>query len=263
MYVDYQELTVGIEDRVATVTLNRPDIRNPLTNRLVEELLSVIPALDDNQEVGAIIITGSGSAFCAGGDINEFAETLQKSAPELYREARWSTPLFGLGAKVRTPLIAAINGPALGGGCGIAAMCHLAIASDKAKFGLTELRLGIVPFVILPWIRRAVGEKNALRMMLTADVFSAEEAKELGLVHEVVPHDELLSAAKKLATQIAAYSPLAVRLSLDSFYSTENMDLDEALDYLSTLRIISFLSEDLKEGATAFFEKRKPQWKGR
>ena len=258
-----QEIAIEVRDGVATVTLNRPETRNALTRRLVGELLAAIPELDTEKGVRAIVLTGADPAFCAGGDIGEFSETLQKSAPELYQEARWSTPLFELGAKVRTPLIAAVNGSALGGGCGLAAMCHLAVASERAKFGLTELKLGLAPFVILPWIRRAVGDRNALRMMLVADVFSAQAAKDLGLVHAVVAHDELLPEAHRLAAQIASYSPLAVRLGLDSFYNTENLGLPESLAYLSALRIVSFLSEDLREGATAFLEKRKPEWEGR
>ncbi|MCF8563247.1 enoyl-CoA hydratase/isomerase family protein [Alicyclobacillus tolerans] len=261
--MDYRELVVEVDDYVATVTLNNPEMRNPLTNRLVEELMHALSALDADDAVRAIVLTGSGSAFCAGGNIQEFAATLQKTAPELYKDARRSTPLFQLGSQVRTPLIAAVNGAALGGGCGLAAMCHLALASDKAKFGTTELKLGLVPFVILPWIRRAVGERKALQMMLTAQVFTAQEAKELGLVHKVVAHEELLQQAHWLARQIASYSPLAVGLSLNAFYTTEQAGLTEALDYLSTLRIVSFLSEDLREGSRAFLEKRKPEWKGR
>lgn len=263
MFDRFEEISIEVRDKVAIVTLNHPEMRNALTSRLVRELLTAIPELDVEEGIHAIMLTGSGSAFCSGGDIGEFSEIMKKSAPELYQEARLSTPLFELGARVRTPLIAAVNGSALGGGCGLVAMCHLAIASERAKFGLTELKLGLVPFVILPWIRRVVGEKNALRMMLSADVFSAQEAKDLGLVYAVVAHDELLPSAHKLASKIASYSPLAVRMSLDSFYTTENLAFHESLEYLSSLRIISFLSEDLREGATSFLEKRKPEWKGR
>lgn len=261
--LEYREIVFDVNDQIATITLNRPDLRNPLTNRLTEELMDAIRAADNDDQVRVIVLTGSGSAFCAGGDIQEFSQNLSKPAPKLYEEGRWSTQLFELGAQVRTPLIASVNGPALGGGCGLVAMCHMAIASDRAKFGTTELRVGIVPFVILPWIRRAVGERNALEMMLTADIFFAERAKELGLVQRVVPHDQLEAETKKTARLIAFYSPLATRLGLDAFYATHSMNLQESLDYLSNLRIISFLSEDLREGSTAFLEKRQPEWKGR
>jgi enoyl-CoA hydratase/carnithine racemase len=145
----------------------------------------------------------------------------------------------------------------------LVAMCHIAIASEEAKLGLTELRLGIVPFVILPWIKRAVGDRKAMELMLSAEVLSAEKAKELNLVHRVVPHNQLEEETWKLARTIASFSPLAVQLALDAFYTTDQMELMKALNYLSTLRLVSFCSEDLKEGAAAFLEKRAPVWRGR
>jgi methylglutaconyl-CoA hydratase len=261
--LDFREIAVGVDGHIATVELNLPEYRNPLTNRMVEELIHAIRTLDEDREVRVIVLTGRGPAFCAGGDIREFRKNLSKPAPQLYDETLWSNQLFELGAEVRTTLIASVNGPALGGGCGLVAMCHLAIASDQAQFGTTELRLGLVPFVILPWIRRAVGEKNALEMMLTAEVFSAERARDMGLVQRVVPHERLREETRKVAEQIASYSPLALRLSLDAFFSTKQMGLKESFNYLGNLRMVSFMSEDLREGATAFMEKRKPVWKGR
>lgn len=259
----YEAILVETSENITTITLNRPEMRNPLTNQMVQELIEAIQEADRDPDVRAIIITGSGDAFCAGGNLNEFRQMMEKSAPDLYDEGLFSSRLFKLGEKVRTPLIAAVNGPALGGGCGLAAMCHIAIASERAKLGTTEFRLGLVPFVIMPWIRRAVGHKNALEMMLTAKIMTAEEARQIGLVQRVVPHEQLMEEARKVARQVASFSPLAVKLGLDAFYTTEKMDLDKSIDVLSTLRIVSFLSEDLQEGATAFLEKRPPVWKGR
>lgn len=261
--VEERMVLVETAEHVATIRLNAPEKRNALTEQLTRELIEAIRWADGDPDVYVMILTGNGKAFCAGGDLNEFKQNFSKSAPQLYDEGLWSTQLFKLGATVRTPMIAAVNGPALGGGCGLAAMCHIAVASDQATFGTTELRLGLVPYVIFPWIRRAVGHKKALEMMLTAEVMSAEQAKEIGLVQRVVPHDQLEEEARDLARRIASFSPLAVRLGLDAFYNTEQMDLMKSFDYLSTLRIVSFLSEDLKEGAAAFLERRPPVWKGR
>ncbi|WP_171051794.1 enoyl-CoA hydratase/isomerase family protein [Alteribacter natronophilus] len=261
--MNYETILVEVTEKVARVTLNLPDMRNPLTEKMAEELKEAITDLDQRNDVNAIILTGEGKAFSAGGNLKEFKSNFDKPVPQLHFEGRDSTELFKLGAQVSTPLIAAVNGPALGGGCGIVAMCHIAIASSEAKLGLTELRLGLVPFVILPWIRRAVGDRNAMEMMLSASVLTAEEAAEKGLVHRVVEPELLEEEVMKTAMTVASYSPLAVQLSMDAFYTTEQMDLMKSFDYLSTLRVVSFRSDDLKEGAAAFLEKRSPVWNGR
>lgn len=259
----YETLLYDEIEAVAKITLNLPEMRNPLTEASAKELITAIRTADRNPDIHAIILTGAGTAFSAGGNLNEFKKNLSKTAPELYFEGRESTELFKLGAEVTTPLIASVNGPALGGGTGLVAMCHLAIASSEAKLGLTELRLGLVPFVIMPWVRRAVGERKMMEMMLTAEIYSAEKARELGLVHRVVSPEELEMETLKLARQVANFSPLAVKLSLDAFFTTEGMDMMKAFDYLTNLRLVSFLSEDLKEGASAFLEKRLPNWTGK
>lgn len=259
----YETITYEVVENIAKVTLNLPEMRNPLTETSTTELTSAIRAADNDSNIRAIILTGSGKAFSAGGNLNEFKKNLEKTAPELYFEGRASTELFKLGAEVTTPLIASVNGPALGGGTGLVAMCHLAVASTEAKLGLTELRLGLVPFVIMPWVRRAVGDRTMMEMMLTAEIISADEAKDLNLVHRVVQPDELEEETMKLAKQVASFSPLAVKLSLESFFNTEQMDLMKSFDYLTNLRLVSFMSEDLKEGASAFLEKRPPKWIGK
>ncbi|MFD3447089.1 enoyl-CoA hydratase/isomerase family protein [Microbacteriaceae bacterium 4G12] len=259
----YNTILYDVQDGIAKITLNQPEMRNPLSKMLTEELLHAIQGADKNERVKVIVITGAGKAFSAGGNLNEFKENFTKSIPNLHFEGRESTELFKVGATVQTPIIASVNGPALGGGCGLVAMSHIAIASEEAKLGLTELKLGIVPFVILPWIRRAAGDRKAMELMLTAEVLSAKQAKEYNLVHRVVPDDLLEEETMKIARTIASYSPLAVQLALDAFYTTEQMDLMKSFDYLSTLRIVSFRSEDLKEGAQAFLEKRKPIWQGK
>lgn len=259
----YETILYEEIENVARITLNLPEIRNPLTEKSTQELIEAIREADRNPHIRAIVLTGAGTAFSAGGNLNEFKKNLEKTAPELFIEGRESTELFKLGAEVRTPLIASVNGPALGGGTGLVAMCHIAIASTEAKLGLTELRLGLVPFVIMPWVRRAVGERKMMEMMLTAEILSAEQAREMNLVHRVVHPDELEIETMKVARRVASFSPLAVGLSLDAFFNTEQIDMRKSFDYLSTLRLVSFMSEDLKEGASAFLEKRQPTWRGK
>lgn len=263
MMKSYETILYEEMEHVAVIRLNIPEMRNPLTLEMCEELVHAIRTADNKEEIRAILLTGNGKAFSAGADIKGFQGNLNKSVPELYQEGLESTELFKMGATVKTPIIAAVNGAALGGGAGLIAMSHLAIASDRAKIGLTELNIGIVPFVIMPLVRRAVGDRRLLQMMLTAEVYSAEEARELQLVHQVVPHDQLEEEAWKLVRRVASFSPLAVRLSLESFYLTEQVDLLKSMDLLSMMRIVSFQSEDLKEGAMAFLEKRSPEWTGK
>ncbi len=259
----YSKILYEKSHSIAKITLNDPERRNPLSEQLASELISAISAADRDEEVRVMVLTGAGNAFSAGGDLAAFADSAQKTAPQHHREGRENTELFRLGATVRKPIIGAINGYALGGGCGIAAMCHIALAAEEAKFGTTEIKVGLVPLVILPWILRAVGHKKALEMMLTGDIFGAKEAQEIGLVSRVVPGERLMAETMALAKKIAAYSPLAISLGLDAFFYTEEMDLLKGMDYLNTLRVISFLSEDLQEGARAFIEKRQPQFTGR
>lgn len=259
----YETIRYEQTDHIVQITLNLPEQRNPLTEQLTGELVRAIRKADEDETVRAIIVTGEGKAFSAGGNLNEFKQNFVKPVPELYDEGIKSNDLFRLGTEVSTPIITSVNGAALGGGTGFVAMSHIAIASDQAKLGLTELRLGIAPFAIMPWVRRAVGDRRMMEMMLTAEIYSAKEAQELNLVHKVVPHDELQEKTWQIAENISSFSPLAVKLALDAFYSTEQVDLNKSFDMLSTLRLVSFRSEDLEEGASAFLEKRKPNWKGK
>ncbi|OEH91826.1 enoyl-CoA hydratase/isomerase family protein [Bacillus solimangrovi] len=260
--MNYTTILYEVHEHIAKITLNLPEIRNPLTEELLTELVHAIQTADKDEHIHVMIITGTGEAFSAGGNLNEFQNNFEKTVPQLYFDGKSSNELFKLGATVQTPMIAAVNGAALGGGTGLAAMCHIAIATKSAKLGLTELRLGIVPFVILPWVRRAVGERRMMELMLKAEILSADKAAEYELIHQVVEDEKFEEEVWQTAKLIASHSPLAVKLALDSYFQTEQMDFMKSFDYLSTLRAVSFKSNDLKEGATAFLEKRKPLWSG-
>ncbi|MFZ5644874.1 MAG: enoyl-CoA hydratase/isomerase family protein [Bacillota bacterium] len=260
--MDYHQVAVEQQGRVRVLYMNRPEKRNALSDRMASELLSALEEADQDQGVGVVILTGRGEAFCAGADLSDFAQMTSKTAPEMHLEGQLSNRLFKMGFTISKPVIAAVNGPAMGGGCGLAAMCHLAVAGEKAKFGTPEIKVGIFPFVIFPLLIRAVGPRRALEMALTGQTLDAHGARELGLVSRVYPQEDLYDGAIKLASEIAGRSPLVLRLGLNAFNTAMDMEVNKAMDYLNTLRVIDFMSEDLKEGAMAFIQKRPPEWKG-
>ncbi|MGE7953569.1 enoyl-CoA hydratase/isomerase family protein [Lysinibacillus xylanilyticus] len=259
----YEKIVWQEDGAIVTITLNDPTSHNALSTQLTEELVHAFETANELSHIAAIIITGAGKSFCAGGDLAEFQSFLEMDVPTLYEDGLQSTGLFQLRDVMKKPIIGAINGAALGGGTGIAALCHIAIGSEHAKLGLTELKLGLVPYVILPLVRRAVGERQMMELMLSARVLSAEEALRYGLLHEVVPAEELQQRALNWAEKLASYSPLAVKMALTAFEKTAQMDVGDAMTYLATMRLVSFKSADLKEGAQAFLQKRQPNWTGK
>ncbi|MHB8156047.1 MAG: enoyl-CoA hydratase/isomerase family protein [Desulfocucumaceae bacterium] len=260
--MDFEQVAVEQQGRVRVVFLNRPEKKNALSEKMATELIAAMEEADRDPGVGAVLLTGKGEAFCAGADLSEFAQMAQKTAPVMHREGQSTTRLFKMGFTMTKPLVAAVNGPAMGGGCGLAAMCHLAVAGEKAKFGTPEIKVGIFPFVIFPLLIRAMGSRRALEMALTGKSLAAAEAREVGLVSRVLPQEDLYAEALRLASDIAEKSPLVLRLGLNAFNTAMDMEINKAMDYLNTLRVIDFMSEDLKEGAMAFIQKRNPEWKG-
>lgn len=260
--MNYDQLSIEQEGRVKVVFMDRPEKRNALSEKMASELIRALAEADADPGVGAVVLTGKGDSFCAGADLADFAQMTSKTAPVLHREGMASNDLFKMGMKMTKPLVAAVNGHAMGGGCGLVAMCHLAVASEKAKFGTPEIRVGIFPFVIFPLIIRAVGPRRALEMALVGHSLSAGEAMEMGLVNRVLPAEDFYGGVLKLASELAGRSPLVLRLGLNAFNTAMDMEINKALDYLNTLRVIDFMSDDLKEGAMAFIQKRAPEWKG-
>ncbi|MFP5109452.1 enoyl-CoA hydratase/isomerase family protein [Neobacillus sp. C211] len=252
-----------IEDHVGIVELNDPESRNPLSKELCLTLIDTLKAAEVNESVHVMVLTGAGNSFCAGGNIKEFAGYQEKLASEIHKEGEATTQLFQTLSSLRKPVIGAVNGHALGGGLGLVAACHYSIASTNAKLGTTEIKLGLFPLVILPVLIEAMGSKKALEISFTGEIFKAEKAIEYGLVNKVVPTEQVMESAMEFARKLASASPLALRIGMDCFVKTRDMEWNKKLDYANTLRVISFLSDDLKEGAQAFLEKRLPNWKGR
>jgi len=244
---------------IAVVLLNRPDQLNALSDELMEELVSALAELDRDESVRAIVLGGSERAFAAGADIGELA---QASAIDLYyqrRIERWDA-IRGLW----TPLIAAVSGYCLGGGCELAMACDLTVASESAQFGQPETGLGIIPGAGgTQRLTRAVGKALAMDVILSGRMLSADEALAAGLVARVVPKEAWLDEAKGLAREIAEKGPVGTRLAKESVDRAFETTLTAGLEAERRALYLAFASEDAKEGLTAFTEKRKPEFKGR
>ncbi len=246
--------------RVVRLTLCHPEKRNAMNYAMVHALTSTLRGVDADPEVRAVVISGAGDHFSAGGDLKEFAEELKLPAFDHWQAAEPWIELFRLVPAMRAPVIAAVQGYALAGGCGLVALCDMAIAADDAKLGTTEIRIGLFPMIILPALRRVVGERMALEMALTGRILDAEEALRIGLVNRVVPRDALSNEAMELATSLAEKGPAAIALGKRLFYATADMGYDEALEFARNIRVVYMLGDDVAEGVDAFLNKRKPNW---
>lgn len=255
----YEHVLVEIEAPIATVTLNRPKVLNALSPELIHELTSALADLDADESIRAVVLTGGPKVFAAGADIGDMAD--RGPVDQLRRDqiGRWA-PLAGF----TKPLIAAVNGYALGGGCEVALMCDIVIAGDSARFGQPEINLGIIPGAggTQRWPRTA-GKYVAMEAMLTGAAVTAERAYQVGLVNKVVPAEITVEVAKRLARQIAEKPPLATRMAKESVNKAFEAPLAEGLAAERKSFYFLFATEDQKEGMHAFLEKRKGVFKGR
>lgn len=245
--------------KVGVITINRPDALNAVNAEVMAGIISNTKTYDADPDIGCIVITGAGKAFVAGADIKEMHE---KSYMDMYladKQSEWE----GFAA-TRTPIIAAVNGFALGGGCELAMMCDIVLASDKAKFGQPEIKLGVTP----GWggsqrLTRAVGKAKAMDLILTGRMMDADEAERSGLVARVIPADELLDEAMKTAEEVANYSSPSVMIAKEQVNRGFETTLNEGLRFERRTFYSLFATEDQKEGMAAFTEKRKPDFKNK
>lgn len=252
-------VTVSSAGAVGVLALNRPDVLNALNRELMQELVAELERMDRDDAVKAIVITGNDQAFAAGADIKEMAD---ESAVSLLLKRQFD--VWDRIGGIAKPIIAAVSGHVLGGGCELMMSCDLVVASDTARFGQPEIRLGVMPGAGgTQRLTRAVGLRKAMELLLTGDTMPAEEALRCGLINKVAPVELYLQEALKLAHRIAAQPPLAVRLIKQAVRKAEDLPLAEGLDYERQCFHLLFASEDQKEGMRAFQEKRNPQFKGR
>lgn len=256
----YQTLIVEIEDHVGTIRLNRPEALNALNAQLLSELAEAIAEMDASPKVRAIVLTGSEKAFAAGADIKEMAE---KSFVDVFTEDLFAAPSEMI-TRCRKPIIAAVSGYCLGGGCELAMMCDFIIAADTAKFGQPEINLGVIPGLGgTQRLTRFVGKSKAMEMCLTGRFMDAAEAERSGLVSRVVPARDLLRDARETAVKIAEKSPLAVRAAKEAVNRSYETTQREGLLFERRLFQALFASEDKAEGMAAFVEKRGPKFTGK
>ena len=251
-------IIVTTQANYSVIQLNRPEVLNALNMKLMEELVDALEALDKDPEVRCIVLTGNDKAFAAGADITEMAGA--SSIEMLTRDqfSRWDRI-----RKIKKPIIAAVSGFALGGGCEIAMTCDMIVASETAKFGQPEINIGVIPGAGgTQRLTRAVGKVKAMEMVLTGRMISAEEALRWGLINKIVPVEYYLEEAKAWAREIAANPPVAVRLAKEAVLKAFDTTIEGGLEFERKNFYLLFASEDQKEGMKAFTEKRKAEWKG-
>jgi enoyl-CoA hydratase/carnithine racemase len=255
------DVLVEARDRVATVTLNRPEQRNPLSSAMLRDLLAALAWCRGEDEVRVVVLTGAGDrAFCAGADLVSLAQ----QAPERHRERHRFVELFLLLQELGKPVLGRINGHALAGGFGLACACDLLLAVESARFGTPEVNVGVWPAMIQAVLARNLPRKLLLEMMLLGERWTAAQLKEVGLVNRVAGSlTELDELTADLAGRLARKSPAILKMGRDSFYRQQDMEFRAALEYLQSQLTLVSLTEDAREGVAAFFEKREPEFRGR
>jgi enoyl-CoA hydratase len=260
--MSFENLQIERDGAVTVITLNRPKVLNALNAQTLDELTAAFDAVAADPEVRAVILTGAGDkSFVAGADINELAVQTPVGGRD---HARRGQRLFDRMERLGKPVIAAVNGFALGGGCELAMACTMRLAADTARFGQPEINLGIIPgYGGSQRLPRLVGRGRAQELLLTGDMISADEAFRIGLANRVVPAAQLMDEARKLAHTLAAKAPVAVRYILDAVASGADMAFAEAEDHEATLFGLVSTTDDMREGTRAFLDKRKPAFTGK
>jgi len=259
--MNYKTIQLAYDSGVATITLNRPDKRNAISFELIDDLLRGFDEVAKSDAL-VVILTGAGKAFCSGMDLENLKSLLGRSPDENLRDSQTMVRMFRALYEFPKVTIAAVNGPAIAGGTGLALLCDFTLAVPEAKFGYTEVRIGFVPAIVSTFLLRQVGEKQARDLLLTGRIFGAEEAARLGLVNEIVAPEKLMSRSCELAAQLIENSPSSLRATKQLLSDHARNELDTQIDAAVRENAAIRGTADFREGITSFLEKRKPVWKG-
>jgi methylglutaconyl-CoA hydratase len=260
--MQYQTIQLAYDAGVATISLNRPDKRNAISFELIDDLLR---ALDEVAESPAhvLILTGAGKAFCSGMDLENLKALIGRSPEQNLKDSQTMVRLFRSLYEFPKVTIAAVNGPAIAGGTGLALLCDFTLAVPDAKFGYTEVRIGFVPAIVSTFLLRQVGEKYARDLLLTGRIIGADEAVRMGLVNEVIAPDRLIERAHELAALLMESSPLSLRMTKRLLNEHARAELDMHIEAAVRENAAIRSTADFREGITSFLEKRKPRWSGK
>ncbi len=260
--MNYTTLTYKAVDRVAVITMNRPDRRNALDDVMIRELTEVFTMVNRTNHTRAVVLTGAGASFCAGMDLDYLQRFAAKGEPENLEDARNLSKMLQQIHTLKKIVIAAVNGPALGGGCGIAAACDFVLVGrEKGKLGAPEVKLGFLPAVILIYLIKRMGSSRAREFVLQGSIVSADSAMSNGLATDVISDDELLDRSMAYADTLATTtSSSSVVLTKELFARIDEMPPREALEYASSLNALTRKTEDFKKGIESFLKKEKPTW---
>jgi methylglutaconyl-CoA hydratase len=260
--MSYKTLQLAYDGRVATLTLNRPEKRNAISFELIDDLLR---ALDEvaNSDAIVMILTGAGKAFCSGMDLDNLKSLLGRTPEQNVEDSETMVRMFRSLYEFPKITIAAVNGPAIAGGTGLALLCDFTIVAPEAKFGYTEVRIGFVPAIVSTFLLRQVPEKQARDLLLTGRIFGAEEALKLGLVNEIVGSDQLMARTKNLAAQLMENSAASLRATKLLLNEHARKELDAQIEAAIRENAAIRSTADFREGISAFLEKRKPVWTGK
>lgn len=262
MPMSYKTLQLALDSGIATITLNRPDKRNAISFELIDDLLRALHDVEQSDAL-VLILTGAGKAFCSGMDLENLKALLGRTPEQNLEDSRTMVRMFRKLYEFPKVTIAAVNGPAIAGGTGLALLCDFTLAVPEAKFGYTEVRIGFVPAIVSTFLLRQTGEKHARDLLLTGRIFDAQEAARIGLVNEIVPAENLMSRARELAAQLMQNSPSSLRATKKLLNDHARAELDAQIEAAIRENAAIRGTADFREGVSSFLEKRKPVWKSK
>jgi methylglutaconyl-CoA hydratase len=254
-------ILLTVDAGVATITLNRPDKRNAISYELIDDLLGALAEVAESSAL-ALILTGAGKAFCSGMDLENLKSLTGRSPEQSVKDSETMARLFRTLYDFPKPTIAAVNGAAVAGGCGLATLCDFTLAVPEAKFGYTEVRIGFVPAIVSTFLLRQVGEKHARDLLLTGRIIAADEAYRIGLVNEIVSPEKLAERARELAMQLMENSPASLTCTKRLLSDHARTELDAQIKAAVRENAAIRATDDFREGVSSFLEKRKPRWSG-